>query len=148
MLASHSVSLLGPELSEDAKRTPYWKSWVAHVRKSAGTRKLPHTGSERDLMQMWEAYYNEKGWAKIAPFDTKGKLGNAYIMFKHKYWKSLDNPKKLKARPVNPMCSHPMWTLFNAVGGAWMFVIDQWQAEHHILKDTLKVPQVLEDARR
>lgn len=27
-----SISLLSPLLSEDAKRTPYWKSWVAHVR--------------------------------------------------------------------------------------------------------------------
>ena len=96
---------------------------------------------------MWHTFYNKKGWAKIAPFDTKGKLGNAYVMFKHKYWKTLDNPKKMKARPVNPMCSHPMWTLFNAVGKAWMFVINQWQAEHHILKNTVKVPEFLDEAK-
>jgi hypothetical protein len=27
-----SIALLGGHLSEEAKNTPYWKSWVAHVR--------------------------------------------------------------------------------------------------------------------
>ena len=26
------MALLGPHLSEAAKQTPYWRSWVAHVR--------------------------------------------------------------------------------------------------------------------
>ena len=42
-------------------------------------------GSEHDLIKNWGQYYHEKGWAKIAPFNHNGKLGNAYVMFKHKY---------------------------------------------------------------
>ena len=40
-------------------------------------------GSEQDLMRMWHTFYNQKGWAKIAPCrlltPCKGKLGNAYM---------------------------------------------------------------------
>ena len=32
MCNTRSVALLSPHLSEEAKETPYWKSWVAHVR--------------------------------------------------------------------------------------------------------------------
>ena len=68
-------------------------------------------------------------------------------MFKHKYWKAPNDPKALKARPVNPMCAHPMWALFNAVGRAWMFVVNQWQAPNHILKNAQKVPEVIREAK-
>ena len=27
-----SIALLSPLLSDEAKKTPYWKAWVAHVR--------------------------------------------------------------------------------------------------------------------
>ena len=40
----------------------------------------------------------------------------------------------MKARPVNPMCKHRMRELFGAVGRAWMFIVNQWQADHFILK--------------
>jgi hypothetical protein len=112
-----------------------------------GERYRNGKGSEHDLIKIWSQYYHEKGWAKIAPFNHKGKLGNAYVMFKHKYWKKLNHPKCLKARPVNPMCAHPMWKLFNAVGRAWMFVVNQWEADHHILKNAQVVPTVRNDAK-
>ena len=32
MCNARSIALLSPLLSEEAKQTPYWKSWVAHVR--------------------------------------------------------------------------------------------------------------------
>lgn len=31
VFAQHSIALLSPKLSEEAKKTPYWRSWVAHV---------------------------------------------------------------------------------------------------------------------
>ena len=104
-------------------------------------------GTEQDLIDIWEWHYNKSGWAKIAPFNRKGKLGNAYVMFKHKYWKELDHPKQMKARPVNPMCAHPMWQLFNAVGRAWMFIVNQWETEHHILRDAMNVPNIIKQAK-
>ena len=105
-------------------------------------------GSEHDLIKIWGQYYHEKGWAKIAPFNHNGRLGNAYVMFKHKYWKQLHHPKCLKARPVNPMCAHPMWALFNAVGRAWMFIVNQWKADHHIMKNAQGVPTIINDAKK
>ena len=53
----------------------------------------------------------------------------------------------MKARPVNPMCAHPMWQLFNAVGRAWMFIVNQWETEHHILKDAMNVPNIIKQAK-
>ena len=32
LLCVHSIALLGPMLSDEAKQTSYWKAWVAHVR--------------------------------------------------------------------------------------------------------------------
>ena len=101
---------------------------------------------EQELMEIWEWFYHHKKWSHITPFDNRGGLGDAYILFKHKYWLDLDHPKNLKARPVNPMHKHPMKKLFNAVGRAWMFALRHWDEDHCILHTAQEVPEMLRDA--
>ena len=108
--------------------------------------KLNLQQQERELMDIWEWFYHHKKWGHITPFNNRGGLGDAYILFKHKYWLDLDHPKNLKARPVNPMHKHPMKKLFNAVGRAWMFTIRHWNEEHCILHTAQEVPEMLKDA--
>ena len=40
---------------------------------------------EKDLISMWEWFYHHKKWGHITPFNDKGGIGDAYILFKHKY---------------------------------------------------------------
>ena len=46
-----------------------------------GERYRNGKGSEMDFIKIWGQHYHEKGWAKIAPFNHKGRLGNAYVVF-------------------------------------------------------------------
>lgn len=43
MCLLRSVALLAPLLSEEAKRTPFWKSWVAHVRVLEASLRTEYT---------------------------------------------------------------------------------------------------------
>ena len=37
------------------------------------------------------------------------------------------------ARPISPMCKHPMAELLGATGRAWMYIIKKWKGDNFTL---------------
>ena len=72
-----------------------------------GTKELKkrQRGDASDVMKAWQHYYQKQGWDKIARFDSKGRLGTPYLLFKAK---NIIDPevrksKWFKARPIAPI---------------------------------------------
>ena len=64
---------------------------------------------------------------------TEEKL-DKYGLPKFKHWE----PKKVaekwrNARPISPMCKHPMAELLGATGRAWMYIIKKWKGDNFTL---------------
>ena len=93
--------------------------------------KKKEKGDARDVVLGWKQFYKSKGWDKLAKFDTKGKIGTPYALFKAK---NVTDPevrakKWDKARPIAPTFSHPMRALMHLVGKAWYFAANQMKGD-------------------
>ena len=67
LLCVHSIALLGPMLSDEAKQTSYWKAWVAHVRMLE--MALRHSFSLADVTRLDELIVeHHKLFLKVSRF--------------------------------------------------------------------------------
>ena len=101
----------------------------------------------KNLFDFWRVFYKKQGWHKVCKFNSKGKIGNAYALHKHKNCKTveLQQQKLHKARPITPMKNHPMAQFLHYIGRAWMFIVNQWSGEHSILKSCQEFPKFVQD---
>jgi len=111
---------------------------INHIATSDKPTKQKESGSEKDILRHWELFYKRKGWDKITPYNSKGKLGYMYAIFKDKNTTDPDirAQKYKKARPITPYCKHPMKRLLNMAARGWMFLINQFKGNHFILPST------------
>ena len=77
--------------------------------------KQRQKGGAVDVVEAWRQYYKHEGWHKIVPFDSRGRLGTPYALFKAK---NVTDPvvrqeKWKKARPISPTFHHPMARLLH-----------------------------------
>ena len=91
-------------------------------------------GDEEDIIKYWEWFYYKQKWNKIAPFNNKGEIGQSYGLPKFKHWEPEKVAEKWRnARPISPMCKHPMAELLGATGRAWMYIIKKWKGDNFTL---------------
>ena len=91
-------------------------------------------GTEEDVIKYWEWFYYKQKWHKIAPFNDKGEIGQSYGLPKFKHWEPEEVAEKWRnARPISPMCKHPMSALLSATGRAWMYIIKKWKGDNFTL---------------
>ena len=99
-------------------------------------------GTVKDIINVWRQFYKKQKWDKLARFNTKGKLGVPYALFKAK---NIIDPevrkhKWNKARPITPTFDHPMKKLLHMMGKAWYFIAKKMKGEHFIIDNTWEVP--------
>ena len=104
-------------------------------------------GTVKDIINVWRQFYKKQKWDKLARFNTKGKLGVPYALFKAK---NIIDPevrkhKWNKARPITPTFDHPMKKLLHMMGKAWYFVAKKMKGEHFIIDNTWEVPNFLDE---
>ena len=117
-----------------------------------GTRmpKQRQKGGAVDVVEAWRQYYKHEGWHKIVPFDSRGRLGTPYALFKAK---NVTDPvvrqeKWKKARPISPTFHHPMARLLHLAGRAWYFLARNMRGEHLVIDSPREVPHFLREAER
>ena len=120
------------------------------LQEMCGTEK-PHKrqqGSVVDLLKAWKIYYKDKGWDKIARFQSSGKLGIPYVLFKSKNIVDPEVRKEKwdKTRPIAPTFHHPMREILSLVGRALYFMASRMEGEHFVLNTTTEVPKLLKTA--
>ena len=94
-------------------------------------------GDERDLIKTWQRTYRTNQWNRIAPFNAKGKVSRAYLLFKAK---NIIDPStrarkySTKGRPIAPGTKHPMRRLLHLAGRAWSFIASNIDGDHFAIQ--------------
>ena len=104
-------------------------------------------GGWSDVIRAWRLLYREKGWNRFGKFDSRGRFGTPYALFKAKNVvdSAIRQKKWKKARPIAPETRHPMKPMLHKAGRAWYFITTNVPGERLQMPKVGEVPKLLRE---